>query len=264
MTAASRRRQVNGAGEKKGRILIGCSGWQYASWRGTFYPKRLATERWLPYYAARFTTVEVNNSFYRLPERRTFVRWADATPREFTFAVKASRYLTHLKRLRDPREPVTRLLQRASGLGRRAGPILYQLPGSFRYDPDRLHGLLVALARRRRAGFLHAVEFRDPSWYRPETFAMLDRRGVALCLHDKQEGAYLSEPVGPFVYVRFHGTSGAYQGSYPARHLRRWAARIAGWAAAGRDVYAYFNNDPGGAAPQNARTLIELTSDLAP
>jgi uncharacterized protein YecE (DUF72 family) len=257
----------------RGRIWIGCSGWLYKDWKGRFYPNRLPVSSWLPYYASRFPTVELNNSFYRLPERRTFRRWGEATPRDFLFAVKASRYLTHLKRLTAPADPIARLLGRAYGLGPRLGPILYQLPATLTYDFERLRGFLTALrrvpARARLSGEAarvgarstprHVIEFRDPSWYRREVFEALAAGGVALCLHDKLQGRYLGDPAGPFVYVRFHGTSGAYAGSYPRQRLVEWAERIVAWSRQGRDVFAYFNNDPGAAAPENARTLTALT-----
>lgn len=250
--------------------LIGCSGWNYKSWRGSFYPATLAARHWLPYYARHFDTVEVNNTFYRLPEMATFTAWREATPARFLMAVKASRYLTHLKRLRDPEEPVARLFERAAGLGTRLGPVLYQLPGAFRRDLDRLAAFLRILPRhcvvagrqgpvRRR--LTHVVEFRDPSWYVSETFDLLAGAGVSLCLHDKA-GSAIQEPlVGRAVYIRFHGASGHYHGSYQDSVLARWAARLRELVADGRPVYAYFNNDPEAAAVRNALTLRRLVED---
>src|ERR1043166_4086819 len=151
---------------------IGCSGWDYKSWRGRFYPRELPARSWLPYYAAHFDTVEVNNTFYRLPERSTFEAWRDQVPRDFLIAVKASRFLTHMKRLIDPEEPLARLFDRASGLDGRLGPVLYQLPGSFTINLQRLDDFLRLLPRtlgRRRV--LHVMEFRHPSWYVDETFS---------------------------------------------------------------------------------------------
>lgn len=250
------------------RAWIGCSGWQYAAWKGEFYPRGLPQDQWLPYYMERFSTVEVNNTFYRLPEIATFERWAARTPPSFCMAIKASRYLTHIKRLREPEEPVTRLFERVSTLGLRLGPVLYQLPASIAPDLERLDALLSILPRRiadidstSSSGdhvIPHVMEFRHPAWYRDDVFEMLAAHGVALCLHDKAGSTYAGDPVGPFVYIRFHGTSGHYRGSYPRAALARWAERIQGWLDDGRQVFAYFNNDPGASAPRNASTLIDL------
>jgi uncharacterized protein YecE (DUF72 family) len=235
---------------------VGCSGWNYKAWRVAFYPEHLPATRWLEFYASHLDTVEVNNTFYRLPERATFAAWRRQTPDDFLFAVKASRFLTHMKRLREPREPLARLFARASAFGRRLGPVLYQLPGNFTIDLDRLEAFLEALPRVSSGRCIrHVMEFRHPSWYVAETYHLLNRRGVALCLHDK-EGSAIDTPIeGPFVYVRFHGTSGRYSGSYGRRALTRWAHRLAEQTAQGRQVFAYFNNDPGAAAVDNALTL---------
>jgi len=235
---------------------VGCSGWNYKAWRGPFYPKELPVARWFPFYASRFDTVEINNTFYRLPERSTFAAWRAQAPDGFLFAVKASRFLTHMKRLRQPEEPLARLFSRASALTRQLGPVLYQLPGNFLIDVPRLDALLQALPRLsggRRVR--HVMEFRHPSWYVTEVYEVLHARGVALCLHDK-DGSAIDRPIdGPFVYVRFHGTSGRYHGSYSSRALRRWAHRLAEQAQSGRHVFAYFNNDPAAAAVENALAL---------
>lgn len=242
---------------------VGCSGWNYASWRGRFYPRSLPSSEWLRYYAERFETVEVNNSFYRLPERSTFADWRKQVPASFTFAVKGSRYLTHMKRLNDPDEPIDRLFTRIAGLGRKYGPVLYQLPGTLKRDLPRLDRFLRALPRSRKDRPLHVVEFRDPSWYVRDTFDLLTERHVALCLHDKF-GSEVSAPfIGPFVYVRFHGTSGRYHGSYSRRQLDRWARMLAAQSRDNRRVYAYFNNDPGAVATANATTLRDLLDRFA-
>jgi uncharacterized protein YecE (DUF72 family) len=240
----------------RARPRVGCSGWNYKSWRGPVYPRELPSARWLEYYAARFDTVEVNNTFYRLPERSTFEAWRDQVPTDFLVAVKASRYLTHMKRLGDPEEPLSRLFSRADALGRKLGPVLYQLPGHFTIDLPRLERFLRTVPRlwnRRRVR--HVMEFRHPSWYVSDTFALLGDSGIALCLHDKHDSAIAEPFVGPFVYVRFHGTSGMYHGSYPASRLERWAQRLAEQAQDRRRVFAYFNNDPDGIAVKDALTL---------
>jgi uncharacterized protein YecE (DUF72 family) len=253
------------------QMRIGCSGWNYASWKGRFYPVEVRAPLWLHYYATQFDTVEVNNTFYRLPSASTFAGWRAATPDGFTMAVKASRYLTHLKRLRDPEEPVQRLFDHASALGPRLGPVLYQLPARFTIDLPRLEGLLRVLppsihvdGARRRHRVSHVFEFRDTSWYVDDTFALLAEHGASLCLHDKAGSAIDAPAVGPVVYVRFHGTSGKYHGSYAAAEIEAWAARLAEYWRQGRDVYAYFNNDPEAVATENARDLRARVRDRVP
>ena len=242
---------------------VGCSGWNYASWRGRFYPRDLPVARWLEYYATRFDTVEINNSFYRLPDRSTFASWRTHVPPAFRFTVKASRFLTHMKRLLDPDEPLQRLFSSVSGLGPRLGPVLYQLPPTLAIDLPRLDRFLRALRRSSSGTRLHVVEFRHPSWYIADTFELLTRRRVAMCLHDKL-GSVITEPiVGPFVYVRFHGTTGRYHGSYPRRQLDRWAHLFAEQVHRGRRVFAYFNNDPEAVATANALTLREMIERIA-
>ena len=233
------------------QLRIGCSGWQYKHWRGNFYPENLPQKRWFEHYATVFDTVEINNSFYRLPEAETFAQWASRAPMRFLFAVKASRFLTHMKKLKDPEEPVERFFSRARALRRHLGPVLYQLPPGFKLDYPRLEHFLHILPRDVR----HVIEFRDPSWYADEVLVLLERYSVALCLHDMPGSATERQRVGPFVYVRFHGASGRYNGSYPDERLESWARWIDEQVAADTDVYAYFNNDVGGHAPRNAMTL---------
>ena len=249
------------------RVWIGCSGWTYAAWKGAFYPSGLPTGRWLQHYASVFDTVETNGTFYRLPSKDTFINWRTNTPDGFRMAVKASRFLTHLKQLREPEEPLDRLISRAAGLGEKLGPLLYQFPPTLQRNDDRLRTFLDALPRRTsstpRRVLRHVFEFRHPSWYVDEVFAMLRRYHVACCLHDRTGSAFDTALPGPFAYIRFHGTSGHYAGEYTMPMLRPWADRIAVWLAQGLDVYAYFNNDPGAAAPRNAlmlRSLLGLAS----
>jgi uncharacterized protein YecE (DUF72 family) len=235
-------------------VRVGCSGWQYRHWKGEFYPADLPQTRWFEYYAVRFDTVEINNSFYRLPERATFAAWARRAPMRFEFAVKASRFLTHMKKLKDPEEPLDRLFSRMRALGTRLGPVLYQLPPNFKADVERLRRFLELLPRNAR----HVLEFRDPSWYAPDVLALLDRHGVALCLHDMPGSATEWLRVGPFVYVRFHGSGARYGGGYPRERLERWADWLNDQRRAGASIYAYFNNDIGGHAPRDAVTLRTL------
>jgi uncharacterized protein YecE (DUF72 family) len=238
----------------RAEIRIGCSGWQYAHWRGDFYPHELAQDRWFEHYAERFDSVELNNSFYRLPEADVFAAWGRRAPRGFVMAVKASRYLTHVRRLREPAEPLDRLWRRARRLGDHLGPMLYQLPPRWHRNIERLD----AFANAAPEDPLQAVEFRDPDWYHAETYATLERAGMTLCLHDMPGSVSPRQPVGPFVYVRFHGSGQTYGGGYRGQELAAWADRLVGWAVAGRACYAYFNNDIGGHAFRDAARLREM------
>ena len=237
-----------------GRARIGCSGWQYAHWRGDFYSADLPQSRWLEYYASVFDTVEINNSFYRLPEASTFANWAARVPMGLVFAVKASRFLTHMKKLKDPEEPIERLFTRMRALGRHLGPVLYQLPPGWKADVPRLEHFLKVLPHDAH----HVLEFRDPSWYTDQIYGLMERSKVSLCLHDMRGSATERLRIGPIVYVRFHGPSGRYHGGYPTDRLRSWADWLNSELEAGTDVYAYFNNDVGGHAPRDALTLRGL------
>ena len=234
---------------------IGCSGWLYKDWRGAFYPARLPQRCWLPYYATKFDTVELNGTFYRLPEAARFSAWRKSVPRSFLFAMKASRFLTHMKRLTEPSEPLARLFGRARPLGSTLGPILYQLPTAWKVNTERLESFLRSLPKRRR----HAIEFRDPSWYTGEVFDLLVRFNVALCLHDMEGSATGRLSIGPFVYVRFHGVP-RYAGRYATHTLDAWAEWLSAEMARGRAVFAYFNNTINAQAAEDA---VRLRSALA-
>jgi uncharacterized protein YecE (DUF72 family) len=249
-------------------LRVGCSGWNYKHWRGPVYPSEVPARLWFAHYAGMFDTVEVNNTFYRLPEPSTFAKWREAAPANFLYAIKASRFLTHLKRLREPEEPVTRLFEHARELGETFGPILYQLPANFHLDLERLDSFLAILPRTlgevggapAERPLQHTIEFRHPSWYVEETYSVLRTHAIALCIHDKA-GAAITSPIdGPFVYVRFHGPGGRYFGRYERRRMEDWADRLAEQWRSGRDVYAYFNNDPQGMAVFNAHELREELS----
>ena len=243
----------------RGRAHVGCSGWQYKHWRGDFYPVEVPQTRWFEHYAARFGTVEINNSFYRLPEQATFAAWARRAPPGFVFAVKASRFLTHMKKLKDPEEPIERLFSRMRALGGHLGPVLYQLPPGWTVDVERFARFLDVLPRDAR----HVVEFRDASWYDSAICRLMEARGVALCLHDMPGSATGKRRTGPFVYVRFHGSGTKYGGGYSEARLRGWAEWLNARRDEGCDVYAYFNNDIGGHAPRDAITLRRALEDTA-
>ncbi len=230
---------------------IGCSGWQYRHWKGSFYPEPLRSRDWLEYYAAHFDTVEVNSSFYRLPADAVFDSWRSRTPRDFLFSVKASRFLTHMKKLKEPREPLERLFSRVFELGGKLGPVLYQLPRQMPKDIGRLARFLELLPPRVK----HAIEFRNPEWYKDEVIRLLRKHNVALCLHDMSGSATPRLLTSRFTYIRFHGASGRYDGAYPQETLEDWARWL---ARTNYPAFAYFNNDIGGHAPRDARRLIEL------
>ena len=245
----------------RGRLFVGTSGYVYPHWRGRFYPPGLPAREWLAFYARHFDTVELNNPFYRLPAKASFRTWRQSVPTQFVFSVKASRYLTHLKRLKAPRAPLDRLLRRVQPLGPTLGPVLFQLPPNFHADIPRLRAFLAALGRQPHvAGLRTALEVRHSSWLVADTFDLLHKAGVALCFHDARLHPVTAPVTAGFVYLRRHGTSGRYGGSYPEAGLRADARQIRRWLAHGLDVYAYFNNDRGGAAVRNARCLHGLLS----
>ena len=239
----------------RGEIRVGTSGWNYDHWVGPFYPDDVPKKDWLRYYARHFDTVEVNNSFYQLPERSTFERWRDSVGEGFVMAVKGSRYVTHMKKLKDPAESVERFCHRVDALGRALGPLLFQLPPRWRFAPDRLDAFLGTLPADRRV----VVEPRDPSWFDPRCFEILRDHGAALCIYDLEGDQSPKEVTADFVYVRLHGPSEtAYEGSYDAKTLQGWAGAFSTWARQGKDVYCYFDNDQGGNAPRNALALREM------
>jgi uncharacterized protein YecE (DUF72 family) len=229
-------------------VWIGTSGWQYRDWRGRFYPAGVPTARWLEHYAGGFATVESNNAFYNLPERRVFAAWADRTPDDFVMAVKVSRYLTHIRRLRDPREPVARFVDRVAGLGPKLGPLLLQLPPTFRCDAERLAATLDEFPPHFRV----AVEFRHASWFVDEIRALLTERGAALCLADRRGPLTPLWRTAPWTYLRFHEGRSRPLPCYGRAALAAWAERLAGGWGPDAECWVYFNNDPRGCAPRDA------------
>jgi uncharacterized protein YecE (DUF72 family) len=235
-------------------VWIGTSGWQYDDWRGPVYPRDEPIRRWLESYSARFATVESNNAFYRLPERRTFEAWAERTPDDFRMAVKVSRYLTHIKRLRAPAEPVERFVSRVRGLGPKLGPVLIQLPPQLRVDVDRLARTLDRFPDDVRV----AVEFRHPTWFRDEIRALLIERRAALCLADRRGVLGEVWRTADWTYLRFHEGRSTPRPAYGQAALATWARRLAdGWSST-EDVWVYFNNDPRAAAPRDAARFAGL------
>ena len=234
-------------------VLLGTSGWHYGDWRERFYPSDIPQRAWLEHYAHDFVTVESNNAFYRLPEGDRFAAWARSTPDDFVMAVKMSRYLTHIKRLRDPQEPVARFLDRARHLGGKLGPVLLQLPPTLRADVD----LLDATLRQFPRGVRVAVEFRHDSWWSDETRSVLEDHAAALCLADRD-----SKPVAPlwrttdWTYLRLHAGAASPAPCYGRAALASWTARLSG-DFGDVDAYVYFNNDPGGCALRDARWFAQ-------
>jgi uncharacterized protein YecE (DUF72 family) len=233
-------------------IRIGCSGWNYKHWRERFYPKGLPPARWLDLYAQRFDTVEVNSTFYRLPRRESVARWVAQSPPGFVFTVKASRYLTHIKRLTDMEAGLRLFYERIDPLVRspKLGPVLWQLPGTFRRDDERLAAALVALPEGR-----HCFEFRHESWFAPEVMALLREHGVALVIGDHPERPFQTrELTAEWTFVRFHyGRAG--NGNYGEDELETWAHQLDAWRADGVAAFVYFNNDWEGYALENGDWL---------
>lgn len=231
-------------------VFVGASGWQYDSWRGPFYPQSVPQSRWLQHYAATFRTVEVNNTFYRLPKRTTFESWRERTPRDFVVTVKASRYLTHVRRLREPKEPVGRILEAAAGLGDKLGVVLLQLPPDMTARLDALDETLAEFP----GGIRVAVEPRHESWFTSDTRKLLERHDAALCMADRH-----SRPVTPiwrtasWGYLRMHEGRGVAAPCYGRTALMSWAKRLADLYTPAEDVYVYFNNDPRACAVRDAR-----------
>jgi uncharacterized protein YecE (DUF72 family) len=237
-------------------IIVGTSGWQYDDWRGRLYPPDLPKTRWLDHFSQRFPTVEVNNTFYRLPGPEAFVRWRDSSADGFVVTIKASRFITHIRRLRDCREPVRLLWTRCRRLGHKLGPVLFQLPPRFPADPDRLRAFCRVLPDSMRPAF----EFRDRSWETEEVFEILDYAGAAFVWADSP-GSRVSEAItGGWAYVRFHKGS-RVRPDYSRSKLRRWADRLS--AIDAREIFVYFNNDTGGAAVRDAGVLTRYLSERA-
>lgn len=262
--AASSHKATRRAGSPE--IRVGTSGWVYRHWKGLFYPEDLPGPKWFEFYARHFDTVEINNTFYRLPGAQVFKNWAKKAPPGFLYAVKASRYMTHLKRLKDARAPLRLFLSRARLLGEHLGPILYQLPPRWKKNTERLAAFVKLLPGIATAGapaeILHAFEFRDPSWFDEEVLELLDNAGCAFCVHDMPGEPSPRWVSGRFVYVRFHGTTGKYAGAYGGSLLRPWATWLKDRLGEGRPVYAYFNNDVGGHALRDAASLREKLRNL--
>ena len=237
-----------------GRIRIGCSGWIYRHWRELFYPQGTPQRLWYGFYADTFETVELNTSFYHLPKPETFAKWRDQAPSGFRYAVKAPRFITHMKKLKECAEPVEEFLSRARNLGETIGPILYQLPPKWGCNTARLEEFIALLP----PDLIHVFEFREKSWITEEMLALLDSRGVSFCVHDMPGSQTPRWASGPIAYVRFHGGEGKYWGRYSDEGLLGWTDWIVEQARADRDVWCYFNNDIDAHAIHDAQTLKSM------
>jgi len=234
--------------------FIGTSGWVYPHWRGVVYPADLPTSQWLAYYAARFDTVEVNNSFYRLPSEEAFRHWREAAPDGFLYSVKVSRYITHMKKLAGVEEALSVFLERSRLLGEHLGPLLYQLPPRWRANINRLRDFLQMLPH----DLQHVFEFRHCSWLEDGVLDLLAQEGAALCIVSLPDFPCEIRATAPFVYIRLHGAEAKYASLYSERELQWWAEQILGFLESGKDVYAYFDNDACGYAIANAQRLEEI------
>jgi len=233
---------------------IGCSGWHYEHWRGFYYPQELPKAKWLSFYARQFTTVELNNSFYRVPSEKAFSNWRESTPEDFIFAVKVSRFITHIKRLRNLGTAVENFLSRAAFLKEKLGPLLYQLPPSMKRNDELLQNFLSSLAPRYR----HVIEFRHESWIDEAVFDILRTHNVGLCVFDMPGFSCPLVATSDFAYVRFHGSEDLYSSCYSDEELSQWAQRIARLGQNVKASYIYFNNDAEAFAVKNAMTLRTL------
>jgi uncharacterized protein YecE (DUF72 family) len=233
---------------------IGTSGWGYPHWKRIFYPSDVARSKWLDFYGNHFDTVEVNATFYRLPGAKTFHEWYRRTPENFLWSVKASKYLTHTKRLKDPEEPLSRLYEAAQGLKEKLGPILFQLPPSLSFDRDLFISFCESLGRSNR----HVLEIRHKSWIHHSVFEILKENNIAFCISDTAgRYPYHEEITADFLYIRLHGSQKLYASEYSEAELQAWARKIRDWSM---DTYAYFDNDFQGYAVENAKRLKKILS----
>jgi len=235
------------------KFYCGTSGWNYDHWKGRFYPDDLPSSEWLEYFSKHFSTVEINFSFYKWPDREQFEKWAKETPDDFIFAVKASRYLTHRKKLKDPQQPVERTVASVRGLGKKLGPVLFQLPPNWHANAPRLREFLSLLPRDIR----YAMEFRDPSWLVDEVFSVLEEFGVANCIMAAPGLERVMKVTAPFSYIRMHSGGEATEGKFEDQQLEWWAEQIREMLKT-VDVYVYFNNDYKGFALENANALTKM------
>lgn len=238
------------------KYYVGTSGWVYPHWRSVFYPPKLAQSKWLKFYTDHFPSVELNYSFYRLPSERSFSNWRDTSPDGFLYAVKVSRYITHMKRLKDVSEPLETFINRARNLSEKLGPLLYQLPPNMHRNDELLESFLAALPRE----FRHVIEFRHETWFDEKVFGILRRYNAGFCILDMPDLPCPLLATSDFAYFRFHGSSMLYLSRYSDDELDKWAKRIILLGEDLNTIYIYFNNDAEGFAIKNAQTLSHRLS----
>lgn len=248
---------MSAARSSAGAVHIGTSGWHYKHWKGPFYPEKLPASKMLPWYVERFDTVEINNSFYRLPQASALELWCRQTPSNFCFAVKASRYITHNRKLKDPQNAVDNFLSVIEKLERRLGPILFQLPPSWKVNVERLNEFLRGLPR----GHRYVFEFRNETWNTAEVYEVLRRHNGGFCIHELAGFHAPIEVTADFTYVRLHGPGNKYQGDYSPETLRAWARRIRAWRKELQHIFVYFDNDQAGFAAKNALELKAMIAE---
>ena len=241
----------------KGKIHIGTSGWHYKHWKGSFYPAETKDKDQFSEYLKHFSSVEINNSFYHLPSAETFTAWAKATPAGFIFSVKASRFITHMKKLKVDEASIETFLSRTRNLKNKLGPVLFQLPPNWKVNIQRLEEFLELLP----TGHRYVFELRNDTWHTDEIFSMLKKYNCAFCIYELERKITPLQVTSDFVYVRLHGPGDKYQGSYPETTLEEWKKVCRGWQDTGKDVYVYFDNDQAGYAAFNAERLIQLVKD---
>jgi len=235
-------------------IHIGTSGWNYNHWKGVFYPDKISSDEMLSYYITQFNTLEINGTFYRLPSPKTLKHWKNTVPDHFIFSVKASRYITHMKKLNDPAESIKKFFDRVPLLGKKLGPILFQLPPHWHKNTGRLKTFIEALPDE----YPYTFEFRDETWFDEDILKLLSEKNAAFCIYElggKESPIHITSD---FIYIRLHGPGEKYQGNYTKKQLESWAVKFKSWVDQGKEIYCYFDNDYEGRAPQNARLLIDL------
>lgn len=240
--------------EHSPHLYIGTSGWSYSDWQDTFYPQNIKTNEWLNHYSHEFSTVEINTTFYHTPRVKTLVNWYEQVPFEFTFSVKANRFITHLKRLKDCKESVDYFYDNVKHLKTKIGPILFQLPPSFKNNKDLLSEFISNLKQENK----HVFEFRHISWFTKEIYDLLNQNSIGLCITDLNGVLSPEEVTTDFTYIRLHGPQKAYKGSYGKSKLNTWKKKIEKWISSKISVYCYFDNDEKGYAIQDAKTLKSL------
>jgi uncharacterized protein YecE (DUF72 family) len=241
---------------KKASIHIGTSGWHYKHWKETFYPASVKEPEQFDYYSRHFSTVEINNSFYKLPAPETFTGWRKSAPAGFLFAVKASRFITHMKKLNLDALGVHKFFSHAEKLKEKLGPILFQLPPKWNLNAERLAGFIAALPR----GHRYTFEFRNHSWYCKEVYEILQKNNCAFCIYELEHHVSPLQLTADFVYIRLHGPGNKYQGSYTAAALKKWAARCNKWRSEKKEVFVYFDNDQAAYAAKNAALLDKMVN----